>query len=71
MKVEVDNFPGRDSYVRIWPDEQELSEWLAITVSIDGTVRMSARSADPTSRLDVVRVNYQTVLVGIAPSRKP
>lgn len=65
IKCEVDDFPGRDSYVRLWPDKQELTEWLSITIRDDGTVYVSARSKDVSAALDVVRVNHQTVLIGI------
>ncbi|MGI9489139.1 MAG: hypothetical protein ACR2RF_25290 [Geminicoccaceae bacterium] len=65
IKCEVDDFPGRDSYVRLWPDKQELSEWLAFTIRDDGTVYVSARSKDTKAALDVVRVDFRTVMIGI------
>ena len=65
IKVEVDDFPGRDSYVRLWPDKTELTEWLSFTIRDDGTVYCSSRSKDIKASLDVVRVNFQTVLIGI------
>lgn len=65
IKVEVDDFPGRDSYVRLWPDKQDLTEWLAITIRDDGTVYVGIRSKMTRAALDVVRVDFRTVMIGI------